>query len=44
MLFSKVVFAIEEATHQQVASGDMPQNVIEDDIDPEIDDEEIYKR
>ena len=38
------VFVIDRVTHGQVASGELPEVVIERDIDPEVDGEEAYKR
>jgi len=37
-------FVIQDCAHQQVASGPMPQTVIENDIDPEIDNDEAHRR
>ena len=38
------VFVIDRVNHGQVASGELPDVVIERDIDAEVDGEEAYKR
>jgi hypothetical protein len=38
------VFVIDRVNHAQVASGDIPEVVIEADIDAEVDGEEAYDR
>lgn len=38
------VLVIDRVNHAQVASGEMPEVVIENDIDPEVDNEEAFNR
>ena len=38
------VFVIDRVNHGQVASGELPDVVIERDVDAEVDGEEAYKR
>ena len=38
------VFVIDRVNHGQVASGELPDVVIERDVDAEVDGDEAYKR